>query len=294
MKPAPFTYHAPSNVEDLIQLLGSLEDVKLLAGGQSLMPMMNFRYITPEHVIDLNRIEALSGINIDDDLVTVGAMTRQHMLLEHAVLGARCPLIKAALTHVGHLATRNRGTIGGSLAHLDPAAELPAVLATLDANLTVNGPDGKRTVAMSDWSIDYMMPDLAENEWLEAVGFRLPAEPHGYGFHEMARRHGDFAVAGCAAQLKFDSDGSVNTARVTVLGVGVAPVRLLEAEHLLQGQQPTRELVEQAAACIANITIEIEDIHASPDYRRKVAGVMVRRALGDAASLDVILTNNRA
>ena len=286
MKPAPFTYHAPESVDELMQLLGSLEDIKLLAGGQSLMPMMNFRYVTPEHVIDLNRIEALSGISINDDMVTVGAMTRQHMLLEHAALAERCPLIRAALAHVGHLATRNRGTLGGSLAHLDPAAELPAVLAALNATLTVNGPDGHRSVAMSDWAVDYMMPDLAENEWLESVHFRLPAAPHGCGFHEVARRHGDFAVAGCAAQLEFNATGEVSSARLAVLGVDVTPVRLLAAEQLLQNQQPTPALIEQAAACIADIDISVEDIHATTDYRRQIATVMVRRALGDAAALE--------
>lgn len=285
MKPAPFSYHAPQDVDELARLMSELEDVKLLAGGQSLMPMMNFRYVTPEHIVDLNRIETLCGIDIQDNRVAIGAMTRQHALLEHERLAALCPLIHLGLTHVGHIATRNRGTVGGSLAHLDPAAELPALMCALDATLRVQGTDGQRDVAIREWALDYMMPDLNEGEWLAAVEFDLPAQPHGYGFHEVARRHGDFALAGAVALLEFNPEQRVTSARVVVFGLDVAPVRLTDAEQMLIGQRVDAQLIDAASACTQAIDVVVEDVHASVEYRQQVSGVMVRRALNDAATV---------
>ena len=201
MKPSPFSYHRAESIDHALQLLAELEDAKVLAGGQSLMPMMNFRYVAPEHVVDINRIAALSGISIAGERVTIGAMTRQRDLKLHAELRARCPLLHEALYWVGHIPTRNRGTVGGSLSHLDPAAELPAVFAALDADLLVRNAEGERIISIHDWALGFMTPDLETDELLCEVRFNLPPPRHGSGFHEFARRHGDFAMAGAAVIL---------------------------------------------------------------------------------------------
>ena len=212
MKPAPFSFHRPETVAEAIEVVSRLEDAKLLAGGQSLMPMMNFRYVTPANVVDLNRVPELAGITEDGEAVVIGAMTRQRDITESPLVAARCPLLAEALHHVGHVQTRNRGTIGGSLAHLDPAAELPGVLLAHDAVLEVEGPQGPRSIAMSQWTFGYMTPALEAAELL--VRIRIPAWPpaHGFAFSEVARRHGDFALAGAGALVRIDG-GSDSTLR---------------------------------------------------------------------------------
>ena len=278
MKPAPFSYHRPSTVAETIEALSRLDDAKLLAGGQSLMPMMNFRYATPAHVVDLNRIPELAGIADDGDALVIGAMTRQRDIKDCALIAARCPLLAEALHHVGHVQTRNRGTIGGSLVHLDPAAELPGVLLAHDAVLEIEGSDGARSVPMSQWAIGYMTPALEPEELLVRV--RVPAWPagHGFGFSEVARRHGDFAMAGAGALVRMDGE-SIGRCAIALVGVDDGPVRLGAAEALLTGGVPTPDVL-QAAAQEALDVPGMEDVHASAAYRRKIAAVVTRRALG--------------
>jgi len=281
MKPSPFSYHRADSVEHALTLLAELEDAKVLAGGQSLMPMMNFRYVAPEHIVDINRVTALEGIQINGDKVTIGAMTRQRDLARHDELGARCPIFKEALHWVGHIATRNRGTIGGSLSHLDPAAELPAVLAAVDAELLVRNAEGERLVSIHDWSLGFMTPDLEADELLCEIRFTLPPANHGASFHEFARRHGDFAMAGAAAVIAPDDNGLVSHCAIAIAGVDVAPTRLGTAEAALTGQKPTPEAVAAAAEHAREVP-GLDDVHASAAYRQKLAVVMVRRALTDA------------
>ena len=280
MKPAPFLYHRPETVAEAIDLLSRLEDAKPLAGGQSLMPMMNFRYVTPAHVVDLNRVPELAGITEDGDTLVIGAMTRQREVKDSALVAARCPLLADALHHVGHVQTRNRGTIGGSLAHLDPAAELPGVLLAHDAVLEVEGPAGSRSIPMSQWTLGYMTPALELDELLVRV--RIPPWPrgHGYGFSEVARRHGDFAVAGAGALVQMDG-GSIRRCAVALVGVDDGPVRLDAAEALLTGNPPTPDRLDAAARTALDVP-GIEDVHASAAYRRKIAAVVAHRALGRA------------
>ena len=277
MKPAPFFYHRPQTVAEAIDALSRLEDTKLLAGGQSLMPMMNFRYVTPANVVDLNRVPELVGIAEDGDALTIGAMTRQREIKDSPLVAARCPLLTEALHHVGHVQTRNRGTIGGSLAHLDPAAELPGVLLAHDAVLEVRGPDGARSVPMSQWTLGYMTPALEPDELLVRV--RIPSWPpgHGFGFSEVARRHGDFAMAGAGVLIQMAGD-SVRRCSIALVGVDDGPVRLESAEALLTGNPPTPDRLD-AAAQEARDVPGIEDVHASATYRRKIAAVVTRRAL---------------
>lgn len=280
MKPAPFQYHRPETIGAVIECLCSLEDAKLLAGGQSLLPMMNFRYVTPAHVIDLNRVSELQGIEIDGDTLLVGAMTRQRELKASKLIRERCPLMAEALHWVGHVQTRNRGTLGGSLAHLDPAAELPGVLLAHDAVLQLTGPGGMREVPMAEWAIAYMTPNLEPDELLWRIRIPLWPKGHGYGFQELARRHGDFAMAGAAALVQLESAKIQRTA-IALIGVDDGPLRLTAAEQQLQGQSPSRSLIETASRAAHELP-GIEDVHASAEYRRKIAAVMTRRALNQA------------
>lgn len=283
MKPAPFRYHRPSTLDEAVRCMAELDDARPLAGGQSLMAMMNFRYVTPQHVVDLNRIPELAGIETTaDGAIRIGAMTRQRDVKDSPLLRERCPLLAEALQWVGHVQTRNRGTLGGSLAHLDPAAELPGVLHALDAVLEVRGPDGARDVPMSEWTLAYMTPALEPGELLTAVRLHPWPPGHGHGFHELARRHGDFALAGAAALVHLEA-GVVSRAAIALVGVDDGPLRLPAAEALLTGHAPDPQRIAAAADAAVEVP-GIDDVHASAAYRRKIAVVMTRRALTDAAA----------
>jgi carbon-monoxide dehydrogenase medium subunit len=286
MKPPPFRYYDPRTVADAIGLLGSLENAKLLAGGQSLMPMLNMRYVLPDHVIDLNRVEGLSYIREakgGSGAIEIGAMTRQRELEFSDLIRTRLPLMQEAILQVGHRQTRNRGTIGGSLCHLDPAAELVTLGAGYDATVVVTGPNGEREVAFADFPVAYMTPAIEPNEILTAVRFTPWPAGHGYAFVEFSRRHGDFAITSAAALLTADDAGKITRASVTIGGAAATPVRAKEVEAALVGQVPTPDLMRQA--CESCRAIEaIEDIHAPASYRRHLAAVLSRRALEKAVT----------
>jgi len=278
MKPPPFSYHDPRNVADAVGLLSRLENAKLLAGGQSLMPMLNMRYVLPDHIIDLNKIEALSYLRESNGVLEVGAMTRQRDLEFSDVVKARFPLIHEAILNVGHRQTRNRGTVGGSLCHLDPSAELVTMAAAHDATVTVAGPGGTRDIPFADFPVAFMTPALEPNELLTTVKFpRWPAG-HGYGFVEFARRHGDFAIASAAALLEMDSSGKIKRASLTLGGVAVGPVRMKNVEKTLVGQMPSEDLFRQLCEECRKLDA-IEDVHAPASYRQHLAAVLSRRAL---------------
>ncbi len=283
MKPPPFRYHDPDSVEEAIGLLGRLENARLLAGGQSLMPMLNMRFVLPDHLIDLARVEALRGVRLEADRARIGAMTVQRDLERDAALAERLPLVAEALRWVGHRQTRNRGTLGGSLCHLDPAAELPAVCAVLDAVVRVRGPGGERQLAFADFPLGYMTPAIEPDEML--VGVELPLWPrgHGHGFAEFARRHGDYAIALAAVQLALDASGRIARAAVAIGGVGPAPVRVQAAERALLGEAPTEAVLAAAAAACREVEA-MDDVQVPGTYRRQLAGVMARRALADAVA----------
>jgi carbon-monoxide dehydrogenase medium subunit len=281
MKPPPFRYHDPRTLADVVVLLGSLDNVRLLAGGQSLMPMLNMRFVQPDHVIDLNRVEGLSFVREKGDTLEVGAMTRQRDLEFSDVIARRCPLMREAIGFVGHRQTRNRGTLGGSLCHLDPSAELVSVATALDATVIVTGPGGEREIPFASFPVAFMTPAIEPNELLSAVRFPLWPERHGCGFVEFARRHGDFAVVSAAALLTEDAAGKITRASVTIGGMGTAPVRAGELEQALTGQVPDDRLLR--AACESCRTLEaVEDVHASAAYRQQLATVLSRRALEQA------------
>ena len=280
MKPSAFAYHDPRTPDDLMALLAKLDNAKLLAGGQSLIPMLNLRLVAPDHLIDINRIPDLAGIRLSAERVEIGAMTRQADLLASRDLASIAPVFAQALAHVGHLQTRSRGTIGGSCCHLDPAAELPALCALLDAEFDVIGPNGARLVAASDWFQGYLQSALDAREILRAIRWRPWSRGHGHGFHEYARRRGDFAIAGAAALLEF-ADDRICRAAIVVFGVEPAPRRLGQTERALLG----RKLDDDALAAAAEEARSLDamsDVHVSAAYRRRLAGVVTRRALADA------------
>jgi len=281
MKPAPFTYHDPTSVDDVVALLAQHEDAKLLAGGQSLMPMLNMRFVVPDDVIDLNGVAGMTGIDDTGEALSIGAMTRQCELAASETVAARAPIIVEALTYVGHFQTRNRGTIGGSLCHLDPAAELPTVAAAYDAVLTAAGPDGTRDIAFADWPLAYMMANLAPEEVLTRITLPYWREPHGSAFVEFARRHGDFAIIGVAALLAVDG-GKITRAAVAVGGADVRPLRLTDVETMLVGETPGAG-VFAAAGALARQIDTMSDAYVTAEYRQRLAGVMVERALAQAA-----------
>jgi carbon-monoxide dehydrogenase medium subunit len=278
MKPPAFSYHDPRSVADAVALLASLDNAKLLAGGQSLMPMLNMRYVLPDHVIDLNRVGGLSYIREQDGALEIGAMTRQRDIEFSDLVRKRCPLMHEAIAQVGHRQTRNRGTLGGSLCHLDPAAELVAVAAAFDAKVTVAGKGGARDIDFAAFSVAYMTPALEPDELLIGASFPCWSERHGSAFVEFSRRHGDFAIVSAAALLEEDAAGKVTRASLTLGGLGPAPVRASDVERALIGEiigdKRLRELCEPLRKLDA-----IDDIHAPASYRQQLATVLSRRAL---------------
>ena len=282
MKPAPFDYHAPRSLDEATGLLANLENAKVLAGGQSLVAMMNFRYVIVDHLVDLAGITALSGIETGDGVLRIGAMTRQRDLEFSPDIKRHCPILQAALLHVGHRQTRNRGTIGGSLAHADPAAELPALCLLHDAQIEIASRRGTRRVPMRGFGLGFMTTAVEPDEIVTAVELKLWPAGHGFGFQEFARRRGDFALAGSAALLDVAPDQTIRGAAVALFGVGASPVRLDAAEAGLAGKRLDLAAVVGAAAQARSIE-PLEDIHAGADYRRHLAEVLTRRALLDAA-----------
>lgn len=281
MKPAPFEYHRPDSTDAALALLVEHGyDAKLLAGGQSLVPAMNFRLAQPAVLIDLNRIRTLDSVAQVDGGLRLGAMTRQATLERHPLVAAHAPLLAETLPFVAHAQIRNRGTVGGSIAHADPAGEIGAVMLALDARLYLRGPNGTRDVAASAFFTGLFGTALEADEILTEVEIPSPGPRTGWAFDEISRRHGDYALAGLAAAVEVDGDGRCTAARIALLGVGDAPVLAHEAAAALVGSVPTDEAVRAAANAASQRDIDPPgDIHASSEYRRHLADVLVRRVL---------------
>jgi carbon-monoxide dehydrogenase medium subunit len=280
VKPAPFEYVDPRSVDEALTHLGQHgDDAKVLAGGQSLVPMMNFRLARPRVLVDVNRVAGLETLAERDGLLHVGALVRQRALERWAT--ARQPLVAAALRVVGHAAIRVRGTVAGSIAHADPAAELPALLLCLEGSVVTRSPRGERAIPAGDFFLGPLSTALAPDELVVETRWPLPPPGTGWGFHEVARRHGDFALVGVAATCTLRGD-RVARARVTILGCGSTPLRASEAEAALTGQPPSAAVVEQAARAGAARLPAHDDLHADAAYRRRAARTLIARALGDA------------
>jgi carbon-monoxide dehydrogenase medium subunit len=278
MKPPPFSYHDPRTAADVISLLGSLDNAKLLAGGQSLMPMLNMRFVLPDHVIDLNRVDGLGYIRENNGAIEIGAMTRQRDIEFSELVRERCPLMHEAIAQVGHRQTRNRGTLGGSLCHLDPAAELVTVAAAVDAKVSVAGKDGTRSIDFAEFPAGYMTPAIELNELVTGASFPCWPAGHGYAFVEFARRHGDFAIVSTAVLIEEDADGKVTRASITLGGMGPAPVRATDVERALIGEAIEEKRLREICESLRKLDA-IEDIHAPSSYRQQLATVLPRRAL---------------
>jgi carbon-monoxide dehydrogenase medium subunit len=286
MKPPVFEYHDPETVEEVLDLLSQYgEDAKILAGGQSLMPMLNFRLARPAHLIDINRVDGLATASTSADTLTLGAMTRQRALERSAQVYGWCPLVRRALALVGHPQIRNRGTLGGSLAHADPAAELPAVALALGARLVLRQSGGQRVVAAQDFFVTQLMTVAQPDELLVEV--QLPVWPvnTGYGIQEVAMRRGDFALGGAITVLTFGANRRIEAARVVGFGIANRPIRIESAEAVLVGANPTDEAFAQAAAVVSQAVDPPSDIHASAAYRRRLSGALTKRALAESAAL---------
>jgi carbon-monoxide dehydrogenase medium subunit len=254
----------------------------VLAGGQSLIPLLALRLARPEMLIDINRVDELSGMSAADGHVTIGAMTREYVAEESGTVADTLPLLAAALPLIGHEAIRSRGTIGGSLAHADPAAELPAVARALDAEFVVRGPSGMRVIPAAQWFEGYLTTARRADELLVEVRFPAAGPGTGASFEEVARRHGDFAIVGLAASLVM-SGGVIGEARLAFAGVSDVPVRATAAEDLLAGETPSAELFDEAARRATEDLDPPGDLHGSPGYRKTVAAAVVRRGLRAAA-----------
>jgi CO/xanthine dehydrogenase FAD-binding subunit len=282
LKPAPFEYHRPCEIDEALALLKEVgEDSKILAGGQSLMPMMNFRLAEPAHLIDINFIDGLDYIRSENGAINIGCLARQADVLRDSLVRQRCPLLTAALAHVGYEQTRNRGTVCGSLAHADPAAELPAVLLALDGLVTVGNSTRRHQLSARDLFQSYLTTAVAGDEMVLEASFPEQPAKSGSSFVEFARRFGDFAIVGVAVSLTLAKDRLID-ARIALTGVSDKPWRERRYEELLIGKKAAPELFEQAAREIAGAIDPSSDIHASAAYRRSLAQVLTRRALHKA------------
>ena len=278
MKAAAFEYHVPRELHEALQLLAQLDDARVLAGGQSLMPMLNLRVASPRHLIDLNRVAELSGIREEKDSLVFGAMTRQRDIEFSEVVARKLPLFAEAVRSVGHRQTRNRGTFGGSLCHLDPSAELAVACMAMDAVLRVQSRRGLREIAMRDFPAGFMTPALERDEVLTAIAVHPWTGRVGTAFLEYARRHGDFAVVAVAVLIELDARARVSRAAVTLGGVAPAPVRMGEAERAIIGA-PLDDASIAAAARACGQADAMSDAFFPSWYRQQVAHTLAQRAL---------------
>jgi carbon-monoxide dehydrogenase medium subunit len=282
MKLSPVDYEAPGTVAEALDLLAEHGDeASVLAGGQSLIPLLALRLAQPAVLIDINGVEGLSGVSQTDGWVTIGATTREYVAEESATIAESVPLLAAALPLIGHEAIRSRGTVGGSLAHADPAAELPAVARALNAEFVVRGPSGERVVPAAEWFEGYLTTSRGPDELLTEVRFLAARPGTGTSFQEVARRHGDFAMVGLATSVTLNV-GTITDARLAFAGVSDVPARATAAEELLEGERPTAELFAEAARVAAADIDPPSDLHGSAEYRKKVAAALVRRGLREA------------
>lgn len=284
MKPAPFSLHSPFSLNEALGMLSALPNARAIAGGQSLMPMLNMRLAMPDHLVDLNGIAELQGISERGDYIAIGAMTRQRDLEFSPLIGQKLPLMSEAILLLGHRQTRNRGTIGGSLCHLDPSAELPAVCMAMDAEMVCTASDGaQRVVPIQAFAEDLMTTSLEPGELLTEIRIKPWRPGHGYSFLEFGRRHGDFAIASAAALIECDARGQASRVSLTLGGVGTVPIRVSAGEALLTGSDCNPALLDAAAAEAGKFDA-MEDPNYPAAYRRRLAKMLLRRALSAALS----------
>ncbi len=286
MKPTAFEYFTPSTVQEALQLLESQGDeAKIIAGGQSLVAMMNFRAARPEALIDINNIKDLDYIREEEDELVIGALTRERTLEVSPLVKEKCPILAKAITHIGHLPIRFRGTIGGTLVHADPTAEIPITSVALDAKMKIAGPSGERVLNAGEFFLTYLTSAIEENELLVEVRIpTLPPKTTAWSYVDISRRFGDFAIVAVASVLSLDNDGVCKEARIAMGGVAPTPVRAKEAEALLAGQKITDSIIEEAAikAAESDDVDPDSDYHATAEYRKAMTKVLTQRGLKEA------------
>jgi CO/xanthine dehydrogenase FAD-binding subunit len=283
VKPAPFKYARPETLEEATSVLAEHGDeAKVLAGGQSLIPLMNMRLARPGVLVDINHIPGLEGISRNGGL-TIATNTRHASVLRSEEVRAYAPIVCEAMRHVGHVGIRTRGTFGGATAHADPASEIPTVLQALDAQITVQGPQGERTIGADAFFVSTFTTELEDDELVSGVELPYPLDHAAWSFHEVSRRHGDFALVGVAAVAELDGAGNVSRARIAISGVADTPVRATDAEDSLVGRPPA-EGAEDAGRLAEQQLDPPADFHASSAYRSEVARALVTRALQDMAT----------
>ena len=283
MKPPIFDYVTAESQEHALDVLRQHgDDAKVLAGGQSLVPLMSFRLAKPALLLDINGLDGLDSVKAADGHLTIGALTRQCELLTRPLIADRCPLMRAATEFIGHPAIRNRGTVGGSVAHADPAAELPILLQVLDADIEVCSADSRRTIPAGDFFMGLLTTGMNPDELLTGISIPLPERGPGWGFHEVARRHGDFALVAAAALVTLDDRGAVAKAAVALGGIADRPLRVAAVEEALKGSAPTPEAIEAASRLVGGLVTPMGDIHAGEAYRAHLGQVLTKRAIRDA------------
>jgi 2-furoyl-CoA dehydrogenase FAD binding subunit len=286
MKPAPFDYYRVQTIDEAVELLSEYgDDSKIISGGQSLIPMLNFRLARPKVLIDISNIKNRNKIESDLTGIRVAGTTLQRYLEKSKVIQEELPILHEAIQHIGHIQIRNSGTVGGSIVHADPASELPAVSLVLDAEYEIKSISDKYTVAAEDFFVTYMTTTIQPDEILSSILFKKPPKNSGWGFHEIARREGDFALAGSAAVIGLDGDGKCNHARIALFGVAPTPVRAREAEDLLIGHSYSEDRLKKAAEAVKQVVEPESDVHATAEYRTNVSGVLALRSLEDAYRL---------
>lgn len=282
MKPAPFTYRRPASLAEALVVLAAEPDARLLAGGQSLIPLLNFRLITPPVLVDIGRLTGrLTDLRLDGATLVLGANVTTARIERDPTVAGAAPLLARAAAHVGHPAIRNRSTLGGTCAHADPAAELPAALCALDVEIVLARAGGERRVPAARFFRSYLTTALEAGEMVIEVRVPVAAAGTRHGFAELARRHGDYAYAGTAVSLTL-ARGELRGVRIGLLGVGPTPVLARRAMEMLEGQAPAGALFEAAARVVREEVDPPGDLHAPASYRREMAGVMTARALADA------------
>lgn len=284
MLPGEFEYHRAGSVDEAIKLIGQYGDEgKFIAGGHSLLPLMKLRLAEPAHLIDISGIPNLAYVRRDNGSVAVGALTTHYQLESNADLANSVQVIPEAAAHIGDVQVRNRGTIGGSVAHADPASDLPSVLVALDAEFVANGPNGQRTIKAGDFFEDLMTTTLGEDELLTEIRFQVPQGKAGSAYEKMSNKASHYSVVGAAAIIVIGGDGMVQDCRVAFSGVASKPIRATAVENALKGQQPTAEAIAAAASHAAEgIDYALSDIHASDEYRLAMTKVYAKRALTKA------------
>lgn len=289
MKPSRFEYYAPQSLDEALALLDRFAgDARILAGGQSLVPLMNMRLARPHRIVDINRLAELDYIRIADDYLSIGALTRHRAIEQSQTVLAACPLLSKAVRFVGHPQVRSRGTIGGSLAHADPAAEYPVVLAALDGEIKLQSARGERIVGWRRFFVSDYATDAEPDEILVEVLFPRSRAVSACEFVELSRRHGDFALVEAAVQIDFNEKKKCARAAIALGGVGGTPLRASLSEEILQGNLPEKDIIHEAASAATENLDPVSDVHASAAYRKQMVSLLVSRALERATGLQSV------